>query len=467
MNAFLDKFYRASPAIIQDIAVSIFDLQYLKRRGGIYKKMKHWYGQLYSAEYEVHLNQQERRLRDFLAFVNEHSTYYRKLWQGHDISAINNPRDLTQLPVMTKEDIRINISRITTTHNEDRYIGHSGGTTGKSLEVFFKWSDMQERMAILDSFRERFGFVFGMRTAWFSGKTLLGNSDEKRRVFWKTDRLFNIRYYSTFHITSNNLPYYIENLNVYRPLYLSGFVSCIADVASYIVKNNIRLAFKPNAVFTTAETVLPWQREAIFAAFGAHVYDQYSSSEGAPWIVECSSGKYHFIMESGIVEVVDESGNPASEGEMIVTSFSTKGTPVVRYKIGDRIAWSAHEPGFRCACGSTYPIVDRLDGRITDFLYSRERGKINPVNVANALKYARGVKAFQAIQESVGLIKLLLVVDKDTYGSNDEYLILKEFKDRLGESMKFEVEYVDGIAREQSGKFRIIKNNIPPDQINL
>ena len=43
-------------------------------------------------------------------------------------------------------------------------------------------------------------------------------------------------------------------------------------------------------------------------------------------------------------EVVDENMQPATEGEILVTSFITHGTPLIRYRIGD---WnlSGLEPG--------------------------------------------------------------------------------------------------------------------------
>ena len=60
---------------------------------------------------------------------------------------------------------------------------------------------------------------------------------------------------------------------------------------------------------------------------GCEIKDQYASSEGAPFIFECPHGKMHIDITSGVFEVLDESGNDADMGELVVTSFSTRGTP--------------------------------------------------------------------------------------------------------------------------------------------
>src|SRR3546814_13810209 len=75
---------------------------------------------------------------------------------------------------------------------------------------------------------------------------------------------------------------------------------------------------------------------------------------------------------------------PAREGEILVTSFTTRGTPLIRYRIGDRISLAPDD--YRCPCGSCFPVVKHIDGRTADFIWSPENGKVNLGNISNSTK---------------------------------------------------------------------------------
>lgn len=62
--------------------------------------------------------------------------------------------------------------------------GHTGGTTGKSLIVYFTKEDFQKRMAYLDNFREMHGAKNRMRRATFSGKNIMPLKDENKNIFY-------------------------------------------------------------------------------------------------------------------------------------------------------------------------------------------------------------------------------------------------------------------------------------------
>jgi len=459
MSSIKEKLYYASPHFLQDLAVTFFDLKYYKRQGGRYKQHKALHQRLYSASLDEILRVQQDRLQELLSYTNTHSPYYRELWKGIDINAIKAPKDLHRLPIVTKEDIRSNFAGIATVSKNKSYIAHTGGTTGKSLEIFYTWPDFQERQAVLDFFRGQHGWRLGKKTAWFSGKTLLTKRDERKHRFWKTDLWFNIRYYSTFHLSDRNIPSYIEDLNHWDPEFFSGFPSNIFEIADYARRHNIAITCRPKAVFTTAETLIPEQTAVIESQFQTKVYDQYSSSEGAPFIIQCEYGKYHLLPWTGIIEILDDQGNPSIEGNVIITYFHSHGTPLVRYRLGDRMRMSAGA-GDTCKCGSNTPIVEKIEGRAIDFLYSRERGKINLGNISNCVKYTPGIIKFQAVQHEVDSIVVNIVVDKNIHNDIERDIFLEEFRDRLGNGVKLALEYAEDIPREPSGKYRFVINAI-------
>src|SRR5690606_9630684 len=234
-----------------------------------------------------------------------------------------------------------------------------------------------------------------------------------------------------------------------------GFPSSVYELCSMASARGLMLENTVKAFFPTAETLLPIHREVIGAVFGCKIADQYASSEGAPFILECEYGRLHIHPLTGVFEVVDEDLQPAQEGEILVTSFSTRGTPLIRYRIGDRIKLAPQ--GETCACGSCFPLVEYIDGRSSDYLWSPENGKVNLGNISNCTKDAPGIICFQAIQEKEGSVVVKLVRGRE-FTEKDRESFLQALVARLGPNMEVTIDYVDEIPREKSGKFRIVKN---------
>lgn len=448
-----DKVYRLLPNFFQNCLVSLFNiLAYKQRYGGEYKK----YSEIFKSNREISFEElkriQEKRFSYFINYAIDNSIFY----SNYERIEIN---DLHKLPIINKEDIRKNISSVYTLDKKDGVLSKTGGTTGKSLEVIYTKNNLQERFAMLDDFRSRYGYKLGKKTAWFSGKNLLTEKDLKKKRFWKTDYLYNVRYYSTFHIKDEYLRYYLDNLILFKAEYFVGFPSTILEIARYGLRNGYNYPYRvTKAIFPTAETITKEMRDVIEAFFKCKMYNQYASSEGAPFIVECIEGRLHLELQSGIFEVMDECNNPCSKGRLIVTSFTTEGTPLVRYDIGDSI--ELEDESKLCICGNHNPLVKEILGRVDDYVYSPENGKINLGNISNTLKDTKGIVQFQVIQDEINMIDVNVVVDSEIFNKKIEDVFIGNWKDRVGGNMIVNINYVSSIPVEKSGKYRIVKNNI-------
>lgn len=430
---------------------------YQIRYGGSYKMYKEEKKKNRDLSLQDLKKYQAERYKKLIEFAMLNSVYYQKtlsnIYGATDIANIN------QLPIVNKETLRQSIDSIVVRTVEKLEKSKTGGTTGKSLEVQNFARNSQERFAFLDDFRSRFGYRLGKKTAWFSGKSLLTKSDVKNNRFWKTDFLHKVRYYSSFHIKENYLKYYVENIIIYCPEYLVGFPSTMYEIAKYGLKNNYDFPEKTvKAIFPTAETITNETREVIESFFKSKIYNQYASSEGAPFIFECINGKLHLELQSGVFEVLDENNNSTQSGRLIVTSFTNEGTPLIRYDIGDLI--TLEESNIICSCGNNNPMVIEILGRIDDFIYSPQNGKINLGNISNTLKDTTGIIKFQVIQNEINSLVIKVEIDKSDFNSNIEKKFLQNWRDRVGNQMNLIIEYVDEIEVEKSGKFRFVKNNI-------
>jgi len=178
--------------------------------------------------------------------------------------------------------------------------------------------------------------------------------------------------------------------------------------------------------------------------------------------VECPLGGLHMLPHTGIFEVVDENGQPAREGELLVTAFHTHGTPLIRYRIGDRVALSLEDKS--CGCGWHFPSVERIDGRTADFVWSPERGRINLGNLSNATKGVPGIVAFRVLQHEPNAITVEVQAD----GAFDAAAMTAfeiELRKRTGEQMAINIAQRDRLNRKASGKFRIVENTLTPEQM--
>jgi phenylacetate-CoA ligase len=121
----------------------------------------------------------------------------------------------------------------------------------------------------------------------------------------------------------------------------------------------------------------PWSegmRRKIEQAWGRgfDACDIYGLSEviGPGVAMECREGKgaLHVFDDHFLPEIVDpSSGEPAEEGELVLTTLTKEALPVVRYRTGDVTRW-VDGP---CPCGRTHRRIGRFSGRVDDMLVIR------------------------------------------------------------------------------------------------
>jgi len=417
------------------------------RHGGKYKEFREYYKKAdFLDENELKLAINEKK-DNFLSYSINKSKWY---------SSYKN-MNFNDIPPLNKVDLINNLNDIRTIDEKKGIISLTGGTTGASMKVIYTQEDMQERFAILDHFRAKHGYTLGKKTAWFSGKNLITKSDLRKGRCSHYDFINKIRFYSTFLINIENFNIYWEDLNKFKPEFIVGFPSSVYELCKIAKSRGLKLETPVKVFFPTAETVLQEHRTVIGEIMGCKLVDQYASSEGAPFILECDQGKLHLHPLTGIFEVVDSELKPSSKGELLVTSFTTHGTPLVRYRIGDSLELGSSMEF--CTCGSKFPIVKSIQGRTTDYIYSEEYGKVNLGNLSNSTKDIEGIICFQILQDNYDSLDLF-IVKNNKFSELEETKFISSLRERVGKKISININYVDNIAKEKSGKFRIVKNNL-------
>ncbi|MDF1723035.1 MAG: hypothetical protein P1U59_00880 [Alcanivorax sp.] len=440
--------YRKLPFWMQDVLITIVNVnQYRVRRKGAYREFREYYSKSWDkdkANWEV---EAEYRLALFLDFARAGSSWFSSV----------HVSELSAFPVQEKADVINHLYDIATIDENSAIVSLTGGTTGASMKVLYTVEDTQERFALLDTFRAYHGYEIGKKVAWFSGKNLATDGDVKKGRCYRDDLINKIRFFSTFHINERNFDSYWNALERCSPEFIVGFPSSVFDICEIADRKGLKLRNRVKVFFPTAEVVLPQHRDVIGRVLGCKLVDQYASSEGAPFILECAYGRLHIHPLSGVFEVVDENFKPALEGELLVTSFTTHGTPLIRYRVGDRIKLAP--PDECCECGSTFPLVERIDGRTSDYVLSPENGRVNLGNLSNSTKSVTGIIAFQVIQDFQDEIDVH-VMASDLFTASERAKFIDALRERVGPTMSINLKVVKDIPREKSGKFRIVKNRL-------
>lgn len=115
---------------------------------------------------------------------------------------------------------------------------------------------------------------------------------------------------------------------------------------------------------------IPAVRRQIENAWGARAFDHAGMTEVGPYGFECvAQAGMHVNEGEFIAEVIDPaSGAPAPEGELVLTNLGRAGSPIFRYRTGDR-ARITEAP---CACGRTsLRLEGGILGRLDDMLIVR------------------------------------------------------------------------------------------------
>lgn len=451
----LMKIYNKSPIFIQNILTSI--------QGLVYKKQR--YGREYRKHKKIILNRdysneklidqyQNSQFTEYLRHTIEHSPFYKNYYSQVDLSDIRTVSDIVKLPIIEKETVRENIKEIYI-HKGKNIIMSTSGTTGKSINILVSIKDLQRRMAYLDAFKEKCGFTnLKMRRATFNSSKIIPPNN-KKQVFYRKNVFMRQRIYSGYHCEHKNIKHYINDLNKYKPQSIDGLPSVIYKISKYILDNKIQLDFIPVAIFPTAETLLPHYRSTIESAFRCKVFDQYSSTEAAPFIVECDQGNLHYRKDTGIIERLDD-------GRILVTCFYSNSTPLIRFNIGDVIG---ELKSIRCSCGDSSPIISNLQGRSTDYLITETGDHLSSLFLSLVSQsFDNSIIEMQFIQNDKKSL-IVNVVTTDDFNDNMSQIIIKKLKYSMGDSIQISVKRVGKI--EKNGvKHPLIINRIQEGQIN-
>ncbi|NMC74339.1 MAG: phenylacetate--CoA ligase [Geobacteraceae bacterium] len=216
----------------------------------------------------------------------------------------------------------------------------------------------------------------------------------------------------------------------------------------------------------------PWSesmRGEIEEKLNLSAIDIYGLSEimGPGVAIECQKAKHglHIWEDHFIPEIINpETGEPVAEGEkgeLVITTITKEGIPLLRYRTRD-ITSISYEP---CACGRTHARIARMSGRSDDMLIIRGVN-VFPSQIESILMKIEGVEPHYLLiverKDNLDILEVQVEVDERIFSDEVKQLqvlaqaIEKEIKVLLGISCKVRLVEPKTIARSEGKAQRVI-----------
>jgi phenylacetate-CoA ligase len=395
------------------------------------------------------------KLRSLLLSAKQSIPYYQKALKGIDIAKFDSIHCISELPLLTKDLLKGNINSLYS-NLRGATSKTTGGSTGNPVTVYKSAVSIANAYAAYWRGYEWAGVSIGDRQARFWG---FPNDPAARRHARLTDFITNRYRCIAFQFDENDLHRYYNDLNQFKPGYFYGYVSMLEAFAKFLLKNKLRLKFDLKCVISTSEVLTDVHRKLFQEAFNCKIFNEYGCGEIGTIAHECGEGKMHISAENVLVEILADGSpaEPGEEGEIVVTELNNTLMPLIRLNLKD-IGAIDPKP---CACGRGLPVLKKVVGRAYDTIYNREgrafHGEFYMYIFEELQRMGIVVAAFQVIQNSHDDFTIKLVTSNEKRAELERYMN-QRVHSTYGSYARLNFEYVTEIAREPSGKIRLIKS---------
>ena len=313
------------------------------------------------------VHDQEKKLRDLLSYLAQHSPFYKELFSKNNIrpDEINAIGDLTKLPTTTKDDLQQrNNDFLCVPLNQVAEYTSTSGTLGSPVTIALTENDLQ-RLAL----NEYNSFLCAD-----------GSNDDTYQLMLTLDRQFmaGIAYYMGIRKIGAGIirlgpgvpSMQCETISKLKPTAIVAVPSFILKLIQYakeagidINQTSVKKAICIGENIRNTDFSLNILGRKITEAWHIKLYSTYASTEMQTAFTECGAGRGgHHQPDLLIVELLDENNEPVpahTPGEVTITTLGVEGMPLLRYKTGD-ICMYDDRP---CSCGRTTLRLTPLMGR--------------------------------------------------------------------------------------------------------
>ncbi len=363
---------------------------------------------------------------------------------------------LRALPFLAKSDLQQSAAQLRSTAGHGRLVAKTtGGSTGEPVTI---WKTREawalELAATLRGYAWA-GVAAGDLQARFWGVAHTSSGRNRARAIDFVCHRIRI---PAFAFSEDDLAGHVRLINARRPAWFYGYVSMLVEFARYVQTGKVALTHRPRCIVTTSEVLTPADRALLVEVFGAPVFNEYGCGELGTIAHECPEGRLHLSEENMLVEILD-GDRPCADGEageLVVTELNNLAFPLIRYRTGDFGSLG----GEACPCGRTLRVLNEVQGRAYDFIRNRRgqlfHGEFLMYVFEDLRRQGADIRQFQVEQVDYDRFEVRIVPGR-AYDPACEELLRERIRSFVDPEAVVQVDYVETIARERSGKLRLIK----------
>lgn len=411
---------------------------------------------------------QWQRLRPLLQHAYDNCPYYRQRFQAMGIAPedLRSLDDVTNLPILEKRDIQEHGSEMIASNwpREDLIRNQTGGSTGTPLTFYLSKNRYCSRQGATFRHNHWAGYRPGDSVALIWGAP----RDRPPQNGWRTHlRNWLLReplWLDTAALTEEVLAGFHRALGRIRPRIIQAYARAAVLYAQYLLGNGLR-PHQPEAIITSAEVLEEKDRILLEEVFGCPVFNRYGCREVSVIASECTAHDgLHTMAEGLLVEIVTPNG-PAAPGEMgsiLITDLLNNAMPLIRYRIGDMGSWASGT----CSCGRHLPRLQKVAGRVTDFLVGTDGRLVSGVFLATyVVAHRPSLGQVQILQDKAGTVTYRVRPGKEFDTFADVEYLKKTTRTYLGDDTTVDAQLVDALPPEPSGKFLFSRSTVAPSFI--
>ena len=383
---------------------------------------------------------QDERLRRFLHELSPNRFYSEKFHRaGIDMHGVHWADDVKRLPFTTKDELMAEQQAhppygrlLTYPLARYCYLHQTSGTTGEPL----KWLDTQDDW---ETWMRCWGYVYRGAGVGEDDLVFCAFSFGPYVSHWAA--IDGARHVGALCLSGGGLSseqrlrMILDNrctVLICTPTYALHLAEVAERLGLNLSSSAIRTTIHAGEPGASIESV----KLRIEQAWGATCFDHAGATEVGAWAFDCQAqtGFIHLNELEFIFEVIDpqtcEPVDEGTRGELVVTTLSRAGMPVLRYRTGDLVELST-EP---CACGRTLArIKGGVLGRADDMLIVRGVN-LYPSAIDNLLRALPSIIEYEVeIRRVAGMDDLLLKIESR---ENEPFPLLKKavlaaFRSRL------------------------------------
>ena len=401
------------------------------------------------------------KFQALLARVMEQSPFYQRKFQstGFDPAGVQTIGDIASVPFTTKEELReaypLDVQAVP---DEDVVRIHSSsGTTGKPIIIPYTkgdvdvWADMMCRCMQVAGLtaRDRVQITPGYGL-WTAGIGFQAGAEKLGAM--------------AIPMGPGNTEKQLQMMIDLQATALTATSSYALLLAEEIHKRGLKDQIKLKKAILGSERWGEKMRTRISTELGVDLYDIYGLTEiygpGISISCDCDNG-LHYWDDYLYFEIIDpltgENVADGEYGELVITTLTKEGAPLIRYRTRDITRLLPGE----CACGLSYPRHDLILGR-TDDMVKVKGVNIYPGQIEDVLKQIAGVSSeYQVvIGREEGKDSMLLRFERqpDYDGVQLEKQIKRYFKTKVGLSVDTQALPIGALPRSEKKTARVIDN---------